>query len=125
MKEKVVIKVLPEEGCNPEFAPDEKMQEGLECCGFLVLAFDEDGKIDFSIMNGISIKNITEAMKHHWEEPVLLEIRQACAIAEGWIRANEICKNAERTNMAKGLGEYLRNALTGKEMEADEDPEDE
>lgn len=47
-----IIKILPGEGENPEFAPDRKDQEGIECEGFLLMTFDKDQDLQSLHMDG-------------------------------------------------------------------------
>ena len=90
MNERVTIKVLPGPDCNPDFAPDGKLQEGISCYGYLMIGFNADGDVEFSMLDGVSIKMISDALAGLGRTGIFSQIRQACAIAEGEIRAMQI-----------------------------------
>lgn len=117
MREKIIVKILPAEGSNPEFAPDPKEQEGIECYGYMMLLFDEDGDIRVSSLHNISIENITDAIVQNQFEGGIPELRQACVIAEGHIRAMEIQHKKEAFEFTKHLTGSLGDRLQ-------DDPED-
>lgn len=84
---KYICKVLPTEDCNRDFAPSREMEEGIEVDGFILIGFN-GGKACFESMMGISISNISDWIRRNSQGGK--NIRAACAIAEGEIRAMEI-----------------------------------
>lgn len=112
---KQIIKILPAEGTNPEFAPDKEEQEGIECDGYLVLGFVDDG-LNYVAMSGISTKNLTDAMKDNIGDEVIAMMRQAFAVAEGYIRAYEIYGEFKKSVKM----ETLRKIFMGEDEGEDE-----
>ena len=102
---KYLIKTLPTDECNEEFAPDKCMQDGEECDGYMLIMF-EDNEPSATIMQQISVKNIKDLLTCDCK--VATAIRQACAIAEGEIKAVEIQREMKRKddfiNVARRLG---------------------
>ena len=86
---KYVISIQPEEACNPEFAPDKNMQGGLHGDGFVLIMF-KDGKAHTESIMGVSIKEIMEWLRLKTQTASV--IRQGCAIAEGYMKADKIRK---------------------------------
>lgn len=103
MNKKIIVKIQPAEGSNPEFAPAKRLQEGTECDGFLLLTFDKDGKLKYSAMHGISRKHLSDAIKYHALEGIVPMIRQAAMVAEGEIRALEIEAQKDRQQLFEPL----------------------
>ena len=104
------IRFLPGEGCNPEFAPEKREQEGFECEGYFLLAFDENGELCSSLISGISIQMLADAIEKHPFEDNISAMRQGCAIAEGLIRASTI---AHDTRMERAKREFLEKFPDG------------
>jgi len=102
-----IIKVLPAEGCNPEFAPDREAQEGTECKGYLLLCFGDDEKLSSVHMCDCSVKMIADAIWDNTDDTIISCIRQACAVAEGYIRAADIYKGIKFDVAKKNLLEML------------------
>ena len=92
---KYIIKVLPAEDCSPEFYPDTDLQEGVKADGYMIVGF-KDRKPHFETMYGVSIVNIKEWIVKR--EQAAQIIRQACALAEGELRAMEINKEKKDDN---------------------------
>lgn len=89
---KYICKVLQTEDCNRDFAPGRELEEGIEVDGFVLIGF-KDGKACFESMMGISISNLSDWIRRNSSGGK--NIRAACAIAEGEIRAKEILEEDE------------------------------
>ena len=107
MNKKIIVKVLPAEGSNPEFAPGKYLQDGVECDGFLLLTFGKEGRLKSSALHGISRKNLSDAIRHHALEGIVPMIRQAALVAEGEIRALEIEIQKDRQQLFEPLVKSL------------------
>lgn len=103
---KYVISVKGTEGCNPEYAPDELLNKGLETDGFLLCAF-KDGRPQATTLMGCTTLEIATLFAADKSEAGSV-IRQAMAIAEGILKAVEIKKTEDRNTMARSLAEMLR-----------------
>jgi len=112
---KRIIKILPAEGTNPEFAPDKEEQEGFECDGYLLLTFTDE-ELHYIAMSGISTRNLTDAVKDNIGDEVIAIMRQAFAVAEGYIRASEIFAAAKRDKKI----DLLRKIFEGEDEGEDE-----
>ena len=88
-----VVRILPGEGCNPEFAPDRKSQEGIKCNGFLLATF-RDGRVQTEAICGISGEDM-----QHWLEKrrnqVAQVVMQAAIIARAYQEAAKIYRHSE------------------------------
>ena len=112
---KYLIKILPAEGCNPEFAPDAKAQEGYEMSGFILMGFNEEAELQLGVMQNLSAHIIAEAIRDNSNEDVVNVLRQASAVAEGQIRAMEIFRAARREKQNNDLIEKLSAMFPGGE----------
>ena len=111
-----MIKILPAEGCNPEYAPESKAQAGTEADGFCLVCL-EDGKPKCEQISGATVMQIAEWLAYTGTEMVSV-FRQAVAIADGLSKAKEIREKYEAINVSKNLGVFLdmlRNNGAGKE----------
>lgn len=110
---KYIIKARAGEECNPEFAPDRELGEGIGCDGFMIVAFS-DGKPKFETMMGFSVADLSNWIRRRGKGGQI--IRQACAIAEGQIRAMEISEE-EKEGPTIGEARFeLNKALTKDEL---------
>lgn len=77
---------------NPEFEPESRIKEGIECDGFLLITFNEDGKPITEAMAGVSIEKIALyiATQANGDGNVANYLRQAAIIAEAYIKAMKI-----------------------------------
>lgn len=91
---------------NPEFAPDKRLQDGVEAYGYLLLTFDSDGYADFGGMQCISTMDLAQFLAADKSE-ISKTIRQACAIADGLLNAKEIEKEYDRNCVVHDLLERL------------------
>ena len=110
-----IIRILPAEGANPEFAPDRKQQEGIECDGYVLMCFVNE-KLSSLHIDGISTKHIADAIRNKKDTEGISIIRQACAVAEGHIRAMEIF-NEQQSETAM---EKLKDIFAGIDYEEDD-----
>ena len=114
-----IIKILPAEGCNPEYAPESKAQAGTEADGFFLVCF-EDGKPICEQICGATVMQIAEWFAYAGTEMVSV-FRQAAAIADGLQKAKEIREKYEAGNVSRNLRnlgvfmDMLRNGGAGKE----------
>ena len=115
-----VIKVLPGEGCHPEFAPEIELQIGMECDGYFLMAFNNDGENIFSAVDNVSIDFIQKAIVKGWEEGHndTNIIRQAVAIADGTIRAIQLEKELKEMQMIQ-VRKNIVDRILGKEVPED------
>ena len=105
------VKVEPTEECNPAFAPDGKLTEGLECDGFVILTFHDDA-ISAEALMGCSVENLKDYLLKRESKTAHL-FRMANAIADGVYRSMEIHREYEvRKAMGKIVDETRRE---GKE----------
>ena len=105
---KLMIKILPTDECNEDFTPDEKLQKGLKCDGALIVLF-ENGEPSVSITHGVSVDMIRKFLK--CGDDVASDVRQACALAEGELKAYEIYKETIRKERMKDLAKNLADAI--------------
>ena len=113
---KYIIKILPAEGCNPEYAPESKAQAGTEADGYFLVCF-ENGNPKCEQISGVNTLQIAEWLAYTGTEMVSV-FRQAIAIADGLRKAKEIREKYEAKNVSKNLGVFLdmlRNNGAGKE----------
>ena len=91
---------------NPEYDPDEVLKRGMDVDGFLLLTF-KDGNLHSTSLMGCSTLEIARLFASDKSEAGSV-IRQAMAIAEGILKAEEIKKTEDRNTMARSLAEMLR-----------------
>lgn len=84
---KYIINVKPGEECNPDFYPETDLIDGVEVDEYVIIGF-VNRKPKFEIMYGLTTRDIADWIRS--KERGAQVIRQACAIAEGEIRAMEI-----------------------------------
>ena len=128
MNVKMIIKVLPAEGSNPEFAPGAELQEGIECHGYILMTFNKEHELETSLITNLSIQNISDAIEVNCNEAAITIIRQACVIAEGYIKAAKMGEDHMREKMVQ----RMKKVLSGIDPDAefldeltDEFPDDE
>jgi hypothetical protein len=110
---KYIIKAEAGEDCNPEFAPDREMEEGIGCDGFMIVAFS-DGKPKFETMMGFSVADLSNWIRRGSKGGQI--VRKGWAIAEGQIRALEISEEGkEGTTIGRDDFE-LNKVLTQEEL---------
>lgn len=102
MENRFIVKV---NSTNPEFTPEDDMRTGVECRGYLVLAFDSEGDLSVSDISHISILELAQAFAN--DSNVGCIIRQATAIAEGMIKARGIKEDHEKDEIKKRLFEGI------------------
>ena len=102
---KYKVSVTPGAGVSPEFAPDQKLQEGIPADGIVILAF-MDGKHAATIVHDVTIMEIATAIAGDNAESGS-KIRQAIAIAEGLMKAREIDKSDGAKRAAKSIADLL------------------
>lgn len=103
-----IIKILPGEGSNPEFAPDKEDQDGIECSGYLLMTFADD-ELKSVHLSGVSTANLTDAIRDNSMDEVISILRQASAVAEGYIKAAEIFGEMKRESKLQ----MLKNIFAG------------
>lgn len=110
---KYIIKAETGEDCNPEFAPDRELEEGIGCDGFMIVMFC-DGKPKAETMMGFSVEDLSNWIRRRSKGGQI--IRQACAIAEGQIRALEISEEGKEGPTFGEATFELNKALTKDEL---------
>lgn len=108
MNVKKIIKVLPAEGSNPEFAPEEELQQGVECYGYVLLTFDKEHEIETALVNNLSLKNIADGIVENCMETAVASLRQAFVVAEGYIKAGQIQMEHDRNQAMERFSKVLR-----------------
>lgn len=91
---------------NPEYDPDEVLKRGMDVDGFLLLTF-KDGDPHSTSLMGCTTLEIARSIAGDKSEAGSI-IRQAFAIAEGIMKAEEIHKRENSNRMAKELADMLR-----------------
>ena len=119
MNEKMIVRVLPAEGSNPEYAPDAELQHGIECYGYILLTFDKEHDVETALIKNLSLKNISDAVITNCDEDEISTIRQAFAIAEGFVKAARIQEDHLRSKAM----ERVKKVLSG--IDPDEEFPDE
>ncbi len=109
---KYIIKILPADGCNPEYAPSKEMQRGYEAEGFAMLIKKDDGT-DRSIVYGMNMLDMGRAMM---EDASLF--RAGAAVAEGYRKAMDI--NCEGSDARGSLAEALKRATKAMNMDLED-----
>lgn len=106
---KYIVKAAlnPVGGGNPEFTPDKLLSNGVEVDGFLLCAFKNGNPYATSLM-GCTVMDVATLFAGDKSEAGSV-IRQAMAIAEGLLKAEEIKKTEDRNTMARNLAEILRS----------------
>jgi len=107
-----VVKIVPAEGSNPEFAPAKAEQEGIECTGYIVITFDGDETATESASK-VSIDMIKNTLKSGGELNDM--IRAAAAVAEGEIKAREIMTAGKQKKAAMAIAEMLKGAVENEQ----------
>ena len=124
MNEKMIIKVLPAEGRNPDFAPEKELQDGIECHGYILMTFNKEHELEVALMTNLSIKNISDAVIGECDADVISTMRQAFTIAEGFVKAARI----KEDHMKAKIVDRMKKVMSGidpDEVYPDEFPEDE
>ena len=111
---KYIIKAGAGEECNPEYAPDRELGEGIGCDGFMIVTFC-DGKPKVETMMGFSVEDLSNWIRRRSKGGQI--IRQASAIAEGKIRALEISEEGKEGPTIARADFELEKALTQEELE--------
>ena len=93
-------------GGNPEFAPDPRLQTGIQADGFLLMTMEND-KPKCAVISGLTTLELARLLADYKSEAGNI-VQQAIVIAEGLNKAMEIAKEAEKRNMAKDLVEMLK-----------------
>lgn len=106
---KYIIKaqVSPTGECNPEFAPEKKLTDGIPADGFLIMTMKDD-KPNNSTVYGLSTLDLARMLASERSEAGSV-IWEAIAIAEGIVKAKEIHMESGKTRMARELAEMLRS----------------
>ena len=75
------------ESSNPEYEVDKDVQKGLTADGFLLITFRDDQAV-CEMLDGVSVVNLADWIQRKTE--VGAKMRQASAIAEGYLKARDI-----------------------------------
>ena len=111
---KFLIRILPAEGCNPDFAPDAEDQEGLELDGFVLMGF-VGGDMTLAYTTGVNIHQISEGIFNNEEANSVACLRASFALAEGKIRASTLMEESDAREQRKAI-----RAMFGGGMENDQ-----
>lgn len=106
---KYIIKaeLNPMGGGNPEYAPDQELVKGIEADGFLLMTMKDD-RPGAVVIHSITTLDLARMLAGDKSEAGSV-IRQAMAISEGLLKAEEIKKTEDRNTMARNLAEILRS----------------
>ena len=127
VNEKIIVRVLPAEGSNSEFAPDKDLQQGIECDGYVLLLFREN-KLFRSGIRHLSVSNIADEICDECNEGNVPALRQAFTLAEALIRMDEIDKQARSRKALRRIAKVLHGIDPDEEFPDElpqEFPEDE
>lgn len=91
---------------NPEFAPDEKLQNGIDSDGLLLLTM-KNGKPQSQVIQGMSTMDLALLLSEE-ETEAGSTIGQAIAIAEGLKKARKIERESRAHRTATEIAEMLR-----------------
>lgn len=95
------IIVLPTEECNPEYAPDKALQEGVEVDGFAIVT-KRDEKPGMEVLMDMSVDAIRKWMRQETETGNIF--RAAAGLADAEINVVKLMKENE-------MKEFIRNMM--------------
>ena len=106
---KYIIKaqVSPTGECNPEFAPEKELADGIQADGFLIMTMVDDLPGVTSVYN-LTTMELARVLASERNEAGSV-IWEAIAIAEGLIKAKEIHMESRKARMAMKVAEMLRS----------------
>lgn len=93
MKNEYTIRI---ESSNPEYEVDKDIRDGLKADGFLLVTFRDDQPV-CELLDGVSVVNLEGWIERKTD--VGAKMRQAMAIAEGYLKAKDIL---DKTRKGKG-----------------------
>lgn len=93
MKNEYTIKI---ESSNPEYEVDKNIRDGLKADGFILVTFRDEQPV-CEVLDGVSVANLAGWIQRKTE--VGAKMRQAMAIAEGYLKAKDIL---DETRKEKG-----------------------
>ena len=110
---------------NPEFPVDKREMNGIECGGYLLVCFKDNGDPISEALNGVSTLSLSKYIASDIGS-VCNIIRQACAVADGLISANAIKKEYDKNNKEILLDDFM-NIISDirKKLEEDRENNDE
>lgn len=111
---------------NPEFEPESRIKDGVECAGFLLITFDEDGNPLTEAAAGVSIDEIARYIATGANEGgyVANYLQQATIIAEGYLKAMKIeeeYRSHRKFERFRNTYEKLMRSESRKEEDEDEE----
>lgn len=101
------IIVLPTEECNPEYAPDKVLQEGVEADGFAIVTKKHE-EPDMEVLMDMSVDAVRKWMRQETEVGNIF--RAAAGLADAEIRTGELLKVNEKKMNA--ISELLSKMFT-------------
>ena len=107
---------------NPDIEPESRIKEEIECDGFLLITFDEDGDPMTEAMAGVSIEKIARFIANG-NGNIENYLRQAAIIAEAYIKAmkiEEAYRSHRKLERFKDTYEKLIRSERKKEEDEDE-----
>ena len=93
MKNEYTIRI---ESSNPEYEVDKNIRDGLTVDGFILVTFRNE-KPACELLNGVSVVNLADWIEKETKAGAVM--RQAMAIAEGYLKAKDIM---DKTREEKG-----------------------
>lgn len=105
MKNEYTIRI---ESSNPEYEVDKGIRDGLTADGFLLVTFRDDQPV-CELLAGVSVVNLEGWIERKTD--VGAKMRQAMAIAEGYLKAKDI---RDETKKKKGPGRLVVEGLEGR-----------
>lgn len=110
---------------NPDFEPESRIKEGIECAGFLLITFNENGEPMTEAMAGISIDTIARfiATNANGNGMVANNLRQAAIIAEGYLKAMKIEEQYQHERRLKEIQKHIEG-MTNKDLIGEEDEDE-
>lgn len=103
---KYIIKVQPGNLEDQDMNLDHELQSGVETDGFLLITF-EQGEVSAMALQYCTVLEIAQAIAHDRSKGGTW-MRQACAIAEGLMRSDEIGNKDNKERMARDLVDMLK-----------------
>ena len=113
------------EAIHPKYEIDSRFTEGIECAGFLMVAFNENGKPKTEGLDGVSTSDIAYYIANGKDDggPVSNILLQAGEIAKGIIKAAELKAEYEHERRKKAIQQHIEG-MKNPDLFGEEDEEE-
>ena len=107
------------EATHPEYEIDKRFTEGIECAGFLMVAFKENGKPKTEGQDGVSTSDLAFYIANGKAGggPVSNTLLQAGEIARGILKAAEIREEYGQVSLLKRIDMHVDEMMHNDEIE--------